>query len=390
MNFVYLSPHFPQNFRLFSIRLKELGVNVLGIADVPHHQLPHDLSHEGLTEYYQVGNMEHYDEILRACGYFTHKYGKLDRFESHNEHWLQTDARIRTDFNIPGLNVTELHRFKSKSKMRAVFESAGIPVAPGTRVTDEASARAFIEATGYPVIAKPDQGVGAQHIYKIEDESQLQSFFETKPEVDYLLEDFIEADILTFDGLVDQNGQVVFYTSHKYHPSPLETVNTDANHYYYSLRHIPENVVEFGMKCVQAFQLRESFFHLEFFYFGADQPPVAMEINRRPPGGLTTDMFNFACDIDIYREWAHIVVHNTFLTPHYERKYYTCYAGRKANKPYRHTHDEIMATYSTMIMHHQPINPLFQRGMGLYGYLIRSEELAPVIEAAEFIQELSI
>lgn len=31
---------------------------------------------------------------------------------------------------------------------------------------------------------------------------------------------------------------------------------------------------------------------------------VALEVNTRPPVGLTTDMFNYANDIDIYGEWA--------------------------------------------------------------------------------------
>jgi len=40
----------------------------------------------------------------------------------------------------------------------------------------------------------------------------------------------------------------------------------------------------------------------------------------RPPGGMTTDMFNYANDIDIYREWAHVVVYNRF-TAQYTRPY---------------------------------------------------------------------
>jgi hypothetical protein len=52
-------------------------VNVLGIADEPYDQLSPELK-ESLTEYYLVNDMHNYDEVLRACGYFTHKYGKLD------------------------------------------------------------------------------------------------------------------------------------------------------------------------------------------------------------------------------------------------------------------------------------------------------------------------
>ncbi len=53
------------------------------------------------VEYYYVDDMHNYDQILRACGHFTHRHGKIDRFESHNEYWLETDARIRTDSEGP-------------------------------------------------------------------------------------------------------------------------------------------------------------------------------------------------------------------------------------------------------------------------------------------------
>ena len=41
----------------------------------------------------------------------------------------------------------------------------------------------------------------------------------------------------------------------------------------------------------------------------------------RPPGGMTTDMFNYANDIDIYMEWAYIIVYNRFVE-NYSRKYH--------------------------------------------------------------------
>ena len=37
---------------------------------------------------------------VRAMGYFTFKYGKIDWLESNNEFWLEQDAALRTDFNI--------------------------------------------------------------------------------------------------------------------------------------------------------------------------------------------------------------------------------------------------------------------------------------------------
>lgn len=101
MNYVFISPHFPSNFKNFAIGLKRAGVNVFGIASEPFELLDADLR-ESLTEYYRVNDMENYDEMLRAVAYLTYKHGKMDRIESHNEYWLAQDARLRTDFNVFG------------------------------------------------------------------------------------------------------------------------------------------------------------------------------------------------------------------------------------------------------------------------------------------------
>jgi len=78
MNYIHLSPHFPPNYYLFSVHLARLGVNVLGLADEPYEWLRPELR-EALADYYRVGDMHHYDELLRACGYFIHRHGRLNR-----------------------------------------------------------------------------------------------------------------------------------------------------------------------------------------------------------------------------------------------------------------------------------------------------------------------
>ena len=70
MNFVFVSPNFPASYWLFCARLKANGVNVLGIGDSPYEQLTQNLR-DSLTEYYRVGSLENYDEMVRALGYFT-------------------------------------------------------------------------------------------------------------------------------------------------------------------------------------------------------------------------------------------------------------------------------------------------------------------------------
>jgi hypothetical protein len=386
MNFVFLSPHFPPNYYRFAVALKNHGVTVLGLADENYDSLRPELK-SSLAEYFRVNNMHNYDELVRALGYFTHLYGKLDRLDSHNEYWLETEARLRTDFNIPGIRSDQIDRVKRKSLMRETFVNAGIPVAHGKLVRTMEDAQELLEQTGYPVVAKPDIGVGAASTYKIHNENELKSFFESKPAVDYLFEEFVNGRICTFDGLTDRDGTPVFMNSLVYSAGIMETVLNDDLIYYYTLREIPADLQALGCRTLEAFNVRERFFHFEFFRQNGTGDLLALEVNMRPPGGPTTDMFNYSCDIDVYNAWASIIAGKGFPYPGYSHKYYCCFVGRKSNRSYAHNEQEILSAYKDKISHHESISGVFSAAMGNYGYLVRSPELDEVLSIAKFIQE---
>jgi biotin carboxylase len=249
-----------------------------------------------------------------------------------------------------------------------------------------ADAKRLIKQTGYPVVAKPDVGVGAAKTYKIHSDQELEQFFAQKPAVDYIMEEFIDGVICSFDGLTDREGCPVFFTAHQYSQGIMETVNNDDLIYYYSLREIPPDLEEAGRKVLKAFDVRERFFHFEFFRSNRDNLIIALEVNMRPPGGMTTDMFNFANDIDIYREWAHILVHNKF-TADYSRKYHCAYIGRKYNRSYTYTHEQILSSFSQQLVHHERISGIFSAALGDYGYLVRSPDLDEIHKMAEYIHK---
>jgi biotin carboxylase len=330
--------------------------------------------------------MHDYDRLVRACGHFTHRYGKIDRIDSHNEYWLETEARLRTDFNMFGIRSEDIDRVKSKSRMKEVFRSAGVAVARGAVARSLEEGKRFVRDAGYPVVAKPDVGVGAIATYKISCEAELERFFSRKPAADYILEEFIDGRILSFDGLADRDGRPVFYTAHSYSQGVMEAVNNDDHIYYYSFRDIPQDLEEAGRKVLAAFGVRERFFHFEFFRTNRGGRIVALEVNLRPPGGLTTDMFNYANDIDIYRQWASVVVRNEF-TAQATRPYHCAYIGRKSGKNYVRGHGEVLSALGGCIVHHEEINSVFRAAIGDYGYLARSASLEEILAAARFIQE---
>lgn len=384
MNFVFLSPHFPPNYYLFCVHLRRFGATVLGLADEPYENLRPELR-DALNEYYRVYDLHDYDSLLRALGYFTHRYGKLDGLDSQNEYWLETEAKLRTDFNIPGLDARQIVKVKKKSEMKKQFIRAGVAVAKGKVVTNLTQARQFIGEVGYPVVAKPDIGVGAAKTYKINRQEDLEYFWRDKLPTPYLLEEFVSGQIFTFDGLVDQDGQIVFYTSHYYSQGIMETVNEDRDVYYVSLRQIPSDLEMAGRAIVRVYGLKARFFHFEFFRTPSGKL-IALEVNMRPPGGLTTDMFNYANDTDVYQEWANIIVNNRFEGRN-DRPYHCAYVGRKSNKSYRHSHQEILAELGEAVVHHEAISGVFSAALGNYGYLVRSPDLSEIERMAAFIQE---
>lgn len=383
MNIVFLSPHFPPNFYRFCVHLRQLGANVLGIADAPWEELRPELR-DALGGYYRA-DLNDYDKLLRACGYFTHRHGRLDRVESHNEYWLETEARLREDFNIAGVRPDAIARVTRKARMKQGFAQAGVAVARGRVVANLAEAQAFADEIGFPAVLKPDRGVGAAGTFRVDDAQELERVFAAKPPVAYIMEEFIQGVIHSFDGLTDRAGRIVFCASHVFSQGIMETVNEDRDIFYYSQREIPPDLEAAGRSAVRAFDIREKFFHLEFFRTVPAGRIVAIEVNMRPPGGLTMDMFNFANDIDLYREWARIVLGQPFSSD-YRRPYHCAYIGRKERKRYAHDHEAIMRAFGHLVVHHEPINSVFSAALGDFGYLARSENLDDLLALGRFVQ----
>ncbi len=379
MNVIFLSPHFPPNFRHFVRGLRDAGATVLGLGDEPFDNLHSDLRGK-FHEYYRVSDMENYDALVRGMGHLTFKWGKIDHLDSLNEHWLETEAAIRTDFNILGIQLDWIDSVKRKSHMKQRFREAGVAVARGRVCISAEEAKAFVLEVGYPICAKPDIGVGAAKTYKISDDFELEFYLRDKLPVEYILEEFIKGDIVTFDGLTDRDGKVLFLASHRYSKGVMETVNEDGDIYYHSERIIPKALMTAGMASLKAFDVRARFFHLEFFDVAGKI--TALEANIRPPGGLTVDMFNYANNMDVYQEWANLIVKNEFSAKA-DRPYHTVYVGRKDHLKYELEHTAILEQYKDMVCHHERIMSIFSRAIGNYGYILRSPDLEPLIKAAE-------
>ncbi|HOX21927.1 MAG TPA: ATP-grasp domain-containing protein [Elusimicrobiales bacterium] len=384
MNFVFISPHFPHNYYNFCVALRKYGVNVLGIGEDDFYALNPELQH-ALSWYYRVWDMHNLEDMRHACAFFSGKFGNIDGLDSLNEHWLENEAILRSEFGIPGVGSDTVALMRRKSEMKKVFAQAGVPYARGRVAYNAHEALEVAQETGFPIVLKPDGGVGAAHTHKFSEPHEIEAFYRQKPDMAFIAEEFVDGRMLTFDGLTDLAGDIAFCASLNYDRGVMEVVNEGTDLYYYTAREIAPDLEEMGRKIVKAYGLKGRFFHLEFFR-KPDGTLVAVEANIRPPGGMTLDLYNFASDIDVYDMWARVIVGHEAASFEYEREYFCCYISRKSTKKYRYSHEQVLERYGEMVAFHGKLPELFRPVMGDYSYVIRAESERDVLEATTFIQ----
>ena len=375
-NLVFISPNFPTNYWQFCHELRNNGMNVLGIGEQPYDELLPQLK-QSLTEYYKVSNLENYDEVYRAVAFFAFKYGRIDFLESNNEYWLEQDAALRTDFNITtGFHTCDIPRIKYKSKMKEYYKKAGIVTARYHLVKDIKGCRTFLKKVGYPVVVKPDNGVGAAATYKLRCDEDLEFFMATKPEgVPYIMEEFVNATVNSYDAIIDAEGNPIFEAGNVTVNSVMEVVNDNQESLFYIVKDLADDVREAGRATVKSFGAKSRFVHLEFFRLREDNEAlgkkgqiIGLEVNMRPSGGVTPDMINFARNTNVYKIWADMITYNSTLLPVGEHSF--CgFAGRWYGKNYKLDHSAVMEKYGAYIKMAERVPQALAGAMGEYMYV---------------------
>lgn len=375
-NFIFISPNFPTNYWLFCKELKNNGLNVLGIGDQPYDELDYNLKNS-LNEYYKVDSLENYDSVYRAVAFFIHKYGRIDWLESNNEYWLEQNAKLRSDFNIEsGFQTQDIPRIKFKSKMKAYYEKAGIPTARYTIAADLKEWKAFAKKVGYPIIAKPDNGVGASDTHRISSDMELTSFFQNKtPDTTYILEEYIDAAVNSYDAIINSNGEPIFETGNVTPNSIMDIVNTSDNSIYYIVKDLPEDTRKVGRAAVKSFGVKSRFIHFEFFRLLSDHKGmgkkgdvVALEVNMRPCGGFTPDMINFGHSTNVYKIWADMIAFDKSTVLSGDDKF-CAYAGLRDGKNFVMSHEDIMKKYGEHLKMVERIPDALSGAMGNQMYV---------------------
>lgn len=406
MNFIFISPNYPLRYFKWVESLKKRGITVLGIGDTPYNETSPRLRN-ALTEYYFLPNLGNFDEMLKACRYFERKYGKIDYLESNNEWWLYQDSRLRKELNITsGFFPEEMEKIKAKSAMKECFQNANVKTMRYILVNgpqDLEKTLAFAKEVNWPLFAKPNVGVGAADSHSLKNEEEVRNLLkETLPET-YIIEEFIDGEIISFDGICDGNSNVVFSTCDHF-PTPVaEVVNEVKDEYYYTSPFSLEfndvdrdSFLEAGKRVVKSFGIKKRFFHIEFFVLKNDKEGfakkgefVALECNMRPAGGYTPDLLNFANSVSCYEIYADIIAYDKNLQDMNKEKYYAFSVSRRDALDYSHTQEEIFNKYGSSLCAHGVYPKGMSDAMGDDYFFAKFKTIEEGLEFDKFVREKS-
>ena len=385
MNYLLVSPNFPISQEFFAKELKEKGINVLGVGSESYDALSQTLK-DNLVEYFRVNDLEDYEEVFRAVAFLTYKHGKIDRIESNNEYWLELDARLREDFNVYGVKPKQLELTKYKSKMKTMFKEAGARVAKGYAANNKEELNGILKKLELPLIAKPDNGVGSANTYKLLTQRDVEEFInEWNEKVSYFFEEFVENGVLcTYDGLINQYGDIVFETSFIYTQPTLDLVNNGLDYANIIEPNIDPKLKELGQRIVYKFGMKERFFHIEFFRL-PDGEYIALEYNNRIAGGTCIDLYNYSYNISLYKIYADVVLDKKIKDIVTNK--YTLSLSRRNRYQYKNSLEDIKAKYSYSIRMITTVPEVFSAAMGNTMIIISVENKEQITEVMNYVHE---
>ncbi len=309
-----LSPGYPAEIPSFVRGLADVGARVYGVGDQHPGTLPASVRRV-LSDYLHVRSM--WDEQAAVDAIRDWLRGReLDRIECLWEPGMVAAARLREAFGVAGLGVAGTIPFRDKEKMKQVLDEAGIRTPRHRLARSVADCWEHADAIGFPLILKPVAGAGSADTYRVEDADELRAVLPRLRHVSEVsVEEFVDGDEYTFD-TITIDGRIAYYNVAWYRPRPLVARSNEwISPQVIALRDVEDaklaGGVDMGNAVIDALGFETGFTHMEW-YRKADGEVVFGEIGARPPGAHQVDQMNYACDIDVFREWGRAVSQGRF------------------------------------------------------------------------------
>lgn len=364
MAFLFISPLYPSNSVSLCRQIRACGVEVYGLVDSwPAENLDvcNHLEYVDLMNENQVFDVV--DRLQKERGVQFHWV------EAFSDYWLELEARLRQHL---GLRYTmcgpDFERQLTKSGAKPYYAKAHVPTADYVVTQDPEEVRRFAARVGYPLIAKPDRGSGASQTFKLDDAGELAAFVATGQlaEAPFIFEEFIAGELVSYDGLCDLDGRIVFESVGNFRVPCLDlAVSGSSIDCAASVLHRPDPaVVEAGRACALGFGIRGRFFHMEFFVCQGDRKVVGLEVNMRAQP-LFFPIWDVVFGIDVVSLYIDMLRGRSVCVPPSPAvPQQALFFSRRQRHQYRMSHQQIMA--DPCVFAYTPVTASTLMGDSLY------------------------
>lgn len=351
-----LAPGYPGEMPYFCRGLAVNGGDVIGVSDVPEHELPR-LTREHMKGYIKVANFMDEEDVVRTV---------RERVGEHNvqrivclwEPGVILAARLREALGVQGMRVPQAQTFRNKDLMKQKVTAAGVRTPKHASATSVKGVKDAASELGFPLIVKPIAGAGSMDTIRASSMAELEQAMSRVQSYDEVnVEEFIEGDEYTYDTIC-LDGKIVYENVCYYRPNPLIARSVEwISPQTMTLRDLSSPVVQQGIALghavLQAMEFQTGMTHMEWFYTPKGEA-VFGEIAARPPGAHTVDLMNYTSDIDLFVGYGEAELKGTF-SPDTTRKYNAVNVFKRAQGRGRITRIEglpgIMADYGEHIVH---------------------------------------
>jgi formate-dependent phosphoribosylglycinamide formyltransferase (GAR transformylase) len=319
VNIIFVEPFFPANQQRFVHALASVGANVIGIGEYDEGSFSDELR-GALSGFYKVSSVTNVKEMVEAVRFVQSKLW-VDRLEATVEAHTMPAAQVREATGIPGTSVHTTWLCRDKPSMKEALRRVGVPTAASAAIDTAEQAHDFARRVGFPLILKPRSGAGAQGTVRVDSTGELDAAlgsYGASGATSIAIEEFVEGHEGFFDTIAIDGGVAHEWVTH-YYPNVLEAMR----HRWISPQFITTNrlgdspfydeVRTLGRRVIEALGIGTSATHMEWFY--GPKGLRFSEIGCRPPGVGCWDLYSASNDVDVYREWAHVMTHGHIDQP---------------------------------------------------------------------------
>ncbi|MDX1570289.1 MAG: ATP-grasp domain-containing protein [Xanthomonadales bacterium] len=296
------------------------GVSLSVVSQDPLEKLPEDIRAR-LAGHWRVSNALDPEQLVWAARELEARHGPVHRYIASLEQLQVPLAIARRHLGLPGLSPDAAQNFRDKARMKTVLQDAGVPCARHALTGQVGEIRAFVDQVGYPIVVKPPAGAGGKSTFRLDHRQDLERFLERfppDPARPALFEQFVHGTEYSFDSVM-LRGKMVWHSISCYMPSPLEVLE---NAWIQWCVMLPRDIggPEFdpirhaAAEGLAALGLENGLSHMEWFRLHDGRIAIS-EVGARPPGAQFTTLLSYAHDIDFYRAWPHLMVHEEFDPP---------------------------------------------------------------------------